>query len=441
MRKSIIFLVALLCHFTNYSQTFDSKKLDRFFDSMQTKKDGMGMISIYKNNKQVYQKSIGYANVKTKKKADQETLYRIASISKTYTATIILQMIEEKKLSLTTQLSDYFPQVPNATKITIEDLLRHQSGLYNITQDENLRSWVIKKQTRKQMLDRIVKYPVDFQPKEKTSYSNTNYILLSYIAEKIDRKSFSSIVKKRIVRPLKLKRTHFGKRLNGKKNQALPFYLKNEKWYPITTETHLSAPMGAGGIVASTNDLAKFYMNVFGNKLFSKASLQQMTDTSKGMGLGISSMEYKGLMVFGHDGGIDGFSSFALHIPEKNLTLAITLNGSTSEIVPTVISILDIYFENDPTLKRSSTFSVSSKDLDKYLGIYVSKTFPAKVTITKKGNVLFAQAEGQPLFKLLAVKKDHFSYDSMGIKFSFNPPNEAISIFFRGNTHLFKRIR
>jgi D-alanyl-D-alanine carboxypeptidase len=423
------------------SQTFNSKKLDSLFNSIESNNQGMGMISIFQKDKQVYEKSIGYTNIKTKKRANEETKYRIGSISKTYTAVIILQMIEEGKLSLNTYLSDFFPQIPNANKITIEDLLRHQSGLFNITRAEDLRSWITKKQKREQMLTRFVKYAVDFQPKEKISYSNTNFILLSYIAEEVDKSSFSTIVKKRIIKRLQLKRTHFGKPIRARKNEALPYYFENEKWNPVTIETHLSAPMGAGGIIASANDVVQFYKSIFNTKLFSEASLKEMIDTSKGMGLGISSLSFKGLEVYDHDGDIDGFSSFALHIPKKDVTMAITLNGSSLSMIPLVISILEIYFENDPSLKRKTSFTLKSENLDKYLGIYSGVTFPAKVTVTKKGNVLFAQATGQPLFKLTAEKKDIFSYDAMGIKFNFNSSTEALSIFFGGKTHQLKRIK
>jgi D-alanyl-D-alanine carboxypeptidase len=289
------------------------------------------------------------------------------------------------------------------------------------------------------MLARFEKHSVDFQPKEKTSYSNTNYILLSYVAEDIDGKSFSTILKNRIVKPLQLKRTHFGKSINSKKNEALPYFFENGKWNPITTETHLSTPLGAGGIVASANDVALFYKSIFSAKLFSKASLQKMTDTSTGMGLGMSALDFKGLKVYGHDGGIDGFTSYALHIPKKDISIAIALNGSSTSILPFVISILDIYFENDPTVKSKSNFKLTSEDLDQYLGIYSSNTFPAKVTFTKKGNTLFAQATGQPIFKLIAEKKNIFKYDSMGIVFTFGSSKNELTVVFGGKTHQLKK--
>lgn len=439
MRKNILFFMGFLCSFAINSQVFNSQRLDSLFNVIESNNQGMGVVTILKKDRPVYFKSIGYTNVLKNEIADKNTKYRIGSISKTYTAAIIMQMVDEKKLTLNTYLKSYFPQIPNADKITVEDLLRHQSGLYNITNQKDLRTWITKKQSRKKMLARFEEHPVEFNPKEKTSYSNTNYILLSYIAEEVDKKSFASILKQRIIKPLHLKRTHFGKSINVKRNEALPYYFEDGKWNSVTTETHLSAPMGAGGIVASSYDVAFFYNSLFNEQLISSNSLKEMTDTSTGMGLGMSSLDFKGLKVYGHDGGIDGFTSYALHIPAKDFSIAIILNGSGSSMLPLIISILEIYFENDPSLKHESSFQLTSNELDQYLGVYSSTTFPAKVTFTKKENVLYAQATGQPLFKLVAEKKNVFKYDSMGITFTFRDTKGLLSVFFQGNTHQFKK--
>ena len=204
-------------------------------------------------------------------------------------------------------------------------------------------------------------------------------------------------------------------------------------------QTHMSAPMGAGAIVSTASEINTFYTNLFTSKLTSKASLKNLMTIKKGKGLGIMQFRFKGLQIFGHDGGIDGFQSFALYIPEKKITMAFTFNGLTMLMMPTVISILETYFENDSSLKKESSLKLTSKDLNKYLGVYSGKTFPAKVTFTQKGNILFAQATGQPIFKLTAKKKDYFIYDAMGIRFDFNLIEKTMELTFAGNKHLLKR--
>ncbi|NVK53477.1 MAG: serine hydrolase [Flavobacteriaceae bacterium] len=439
MKKTLFVLLVFACSVVTEAQNNNYKNLDRFFNKLESENKAMGTISVVKNGKEIYQKNIGYANLKTKTRPNKYTKYRIGSITKTFTAAIILQQIDEGKLTLNTLLKEFFPEIPNAHKITIEDLLRHQSGLTNITQDKTIISWISKPQTRKQMIDRFIKNGTVFEPKEKSSYSNTNFAILSYISEKIDSRPFATILYDRIIQPLGLKRTEFGKTIQPNNNEANSYYLENNQWNLINFQTHMSAPMGAGAIVSTSSNIATFYTSLFTNKLISKSSLKELMTIKRGFGLGISQFKFKGLKVYGHDGGIDGFQSYALYIPEKNVSMAFTFNGLNMLMMPLVISILDNYFEGDTSLKKQASIKLSSKDLDAYLGVYSGKTFPAKVTFTKKGSTLFAQATGQPIFKLTATKKDFFMYDAMGIRFDFNLKNNTLELTFAGNKHLLKK--
>ena len=439
MKKTLFILLVFAYSIFSYAQTKNFENLDKLLNEFESENKVMGTVSVIKNGKEVYQKNLGFTNLKTKRAPNKFTKYRIGSITKTFTATIILQLVDERKITLNTLLKEYFPKLPNANKITIEDLLRHQSGLTNITQDKNIRSWISKPQTRKQMMDRFIKNGTVFEPKEKSSYSNTNFAILSYIAEKIDKKSFATILQDRIIKPLDLKRTEFGKSINPKNNEALPYYFENNKWNFIDMQTHMSAPMGAGAITSTALDISTFYTNLFSKKLISEKSLKELMTIKKGFGLGVTKFSFKGLEIYGHDGGIDGFQSIALYIPKKKVAISFTFNGFSMLMMPTVVAVLDAYFENDTSLKTKTSINLKPEDLNKYLGVYSGKTFPAKVTFTKKGNVLFAQATGQPLFKLSATKKDYFIYDAMGIRFDFNLKNKTLELTFSGNKHLLKK--
>lgn len=433
--EKLILLFFFLCQIVE-GQELNSSKMNELFNSLETNNELMGTISITEKGKEVYFKPLGFANVVAEKIANRNTKYRIGSITKTFTAVIILQLIDEGKLSLGTTLSKYFPKIPNASKITIEDLLRHQSGLFNITQQKDIKKWASKPQSRKQMLARFIKNGTVFEPKASMEYSNTNYILLSYIAEEIEKKSYASILRDKIIIPLKLKRTEFGKMINSKNNEAFSYYFENKKWHKNEKQTDMSVPMGAGSITATTTDLTKFYNALFNDSLISKKLLKQMTTTFGNFGLGISELQFKGMKIFGHAGSIDGFQSYALFIPRKKVAIAITTNALNKGILSVVIKVLEAYFENDKTLQSSSGIILTSKDLDQYLGVYSGKVFPAKVTFTKKGNTLFAQATGQPIFKLLPIKKDVFKYDSMGIIFKFSKQSKEMRINIGGKEHL-----
>ncbi len=206
--KNFIALLLLVSRALLHAQTQEqNKKLDSLFDKINANELTMGSISIFSNGKEAYSRSIGYLDVANQTPANSSTAYRIGSITKTFTAVVVMQLVEEGKLKAEALLAEYFPQVPNSDKITVEHLLRHQSGLFNITDDEDHKKWMLTPQSREVMLKRIVKNGTLFMPAEETKYSNTNYLLLPYIAEEIEDKTYAEIVKQRIVDKIDLKNT------------------------------------------------------------------------------------------------------------------------------------------------------------------------------------------------------------------------------------------
>src|SRR5689334_5990981 len=168
---------------TIFSQSFTKPKLDSLMDILAEKNKAMGSLTISKNGTVVYSRAIGYSFISANEKlpATDQTKYRVGSITKMFTTTMIFQLIEGGKLSLATTLDKYFPQLPNASKITISNLLNHRSGLHNFTDDPEYKTWETHPKTHDDMLAIIAKGGVDFQPNEKFSYSNSNYVVLGYI--------------------------------------------------------------------------------------------------------------------------------------------------------------------------------------------------------------------------------------------------------------------
>ena len=215
MKPLNAFLLALLVSTIAISpvimaQEINSKKLDSFLNILSVNDKAMGSFIIAKNGKTVYQKTTGYSQIEADKKihATAETQYRIGSISKTFTAVIAFQLIEEKKLTLDTKLALFFPQMPNADKITIANLLNHTSGLADYV-SENL-TWIVAPHTKAELLDTMAKSKVHFEPGAKQQYSNGGYLLLTYILEKITGKPYALLVKNRIIDKIGLKSTIAG---------------------------------------------------------------------------------------------------------------------------------------------------------------------------------------------------------------------------------------
>src|SRR5213593_3513567 len=134
-------LVTLALFTAGYAQTLDKAKLDQFFDRLAEKNKAMGSLTIAKDGNVLYTRAIGYSQINgtEKKPLTAANRFRIASITKMFTAAMILQLVEEGKLKLTDTLDKFFPQIPNARKITILQILAHRSGIHDSLIDRNLR--------------------------------------------------------------------------------------------------------------------------------------------------------------------------------------------------------------------------------------------------------------------------------------------------------------
>ena len=188
---------------TPYAQTLDKAKLDQFFDRLAEKNKAMGSLAIVKDGKVLYSRAIGYSQISgtEKKPLTTENRFRIGSITKTFTATIILQLVDEGKLNLADKLDKFLPQVPNANKTTILQILSHRSGIPNISREQNVeRNVKTFPMSKEEHLALIVKAKPDFEPDTKSGYSNSGYFILGLIIEKITGKSYESVLQEKIAK-------------------------------------------------------------------------------------------------------------------------------------------------------------------------------------------------------------------------------------------------
>jgi D-alanyl-D-alanine carboxypeptidase len=423
-----------------FSQTINKQKLDSLFNILAEKNKAMGSVAISKNGLILYSRAIGYSVItgNEKKPATEITKYRIGSISKMFTATIIFQLIEEGRLTLTTTLSTYFPTLPNAGKITIGNLLNHRSGLHNFTDDADYTSWMLQAKTQKEMLAIIGKSKVDFEPNEKAAYSNSNFVVLGFIIEKICRKNYATILRQRITTKAALLNTYYGGNANTNKNESLSYRFLND-WVQ-QPETNMSIPRGAGAIVSTPTDLTKFIEALFSLKFITANSLAQMKTVTDGYGMGMFQLPFYNKKVFGHNGGIDGFLSNLAYFPEDSLAVAYCTNGEVYPFNDILIGVLSSCFNKDdyliPTFK---TVILNKEDADKYTGVYSSTQLPLKITITWDNTTLFAQATGQSAFPLEAIEKNKFKFDQAGVKIDFDTDKNEFILKQGGVSYLFTK--
>jgi CubicO group peptidase (beta-lactamase class C family) len=274
------------------------------------------------------------------------------------------------------------------------------------------------------MVDIITLSGSDFKPDSKLEYSNSNFVLLTYILEKIFDKSYSQLLKEYITQPLGLVNTYLGGKINTSKNECKS-YSYTGTW-KAETETDISIPLGAGGIVSTPGDLIKFSDALFSGKLLKNESLELMKTFNGQYGMGLFQIPFYERISYGHTGGIDGFSSVFSYFSDGDISYALTSNGTNYNNNNISIAILSAIFKKPYEIPDFSTYEVSPEELDKYKGVYASTQIPIKITITRENNTLIAQGTGQPNFPLEATGKDMFKFDQAGIIMEFDTETKTM---------------
>ncbi|MFA9213598.1 MAG: serine hydrolase domain-containing protein [Candidatus Methylacidiphilales bacterium] len=413
-----------------FTQNLNKAKLDSFFNTLEANNKLMGSVAVSKNGEIIYTKTIGYSDLENNVKATENSKYRVGSISKSFTTVLILRAVEEKKIDLNQTIDKWFPTIKNAKKITVKHLLTHRSGIHNFTDDENYLTWNTFTKTEIEMTQIISKGGSDFKPDSKAAYSNSNFVLLTYILENTFAKSYSDLIQERIVKPIGLTNTYVFGKVNTSNNECKSYNFEGS--WKVEPETDFTVPLGAGAIISTPTDLTKFADALFNGKLVAAESIELMKTIKDGYGMGLFQFPFYKLTGYGHTGGIDGFNSVYSYFTDDKISYAFTSNGTNFNNNEISIAVLSAVFNKPYEIPVFSTFNLTSEDLDKYLGLYASKQIALKVTITKEGNTLIAKGSGQPSFSLEATGKDKFKFDQVGAKFEFNPTEKTMILFQGG---------
>ena len=435
-------ILTLVLAVAGSAQAVDNARLDKFFDTLSEKGKAMGSLAIAKDGKILYTRAVGYSQISgggssssERKPATTATKYRVGSIAKMFTAVMIFQLVEEGKLKLTDTLDKFYPQIPNAKKITVAHLLSHRGGVHSFTADPDFRTWLMNPKTKDEMLAVIAKGAPDFEPGEKMQYSNAGYVLLGYIVEKAGGKSYQEALKTRITAKIGLSDTYLGLgKTEASKNEAFSYNYGGGGWKQ-ETETDLSIPGGAGALISTPTDLTKFIQALFDLKLVKQESLNQM----KAEKMGMFPFPLDGQTVYGHTGGIDGFFSMLIYHPEEKLAIAYASNGMLYPVNDIMLGTYAIYANKPFTIPTFETMAVSPEILEKYVGVYASASAPLKITVTRDGATLYAQAAGQSAFPLEATAPDKFKFDTAGIAMEFDAAKNQMILKQRGREMIFTK--
>lgn len=327
------------------NREINAAKLDEFFNYITQNKQSIGSISIFRKGKEVYRRDFGQDQLPDVK-WDANTGYQIGSISKMFTAVMLMQQAEKGKLNVSDKLSQYYPEVPNAEKITLETMLNHTSGLGDFAGEHY--QWLFKKPVGdKAILDTIKAQGVEFEPGEKTRYSNSGYYLLSKILEKVTKKPYNALLKDNITSKTAMKNTFSV--LDDPKNVFKSYENENGSWKEMD-DFDFHNCVGVGDIVSTPNDLNIFINALFNYKFVTKETLEIMMPKPGSkvvFGLGIMPVPFYNQVSFGHGGDTAGSHSITSYSRKEDYSVSMVVNGEEYPHNKLAIAILNIIYDQN----------------------------------------------------------------------------------------------
>jgi D-alanyl-D-alanine carboxypeptidase len=310
-----------------------------------------GAIVLVRHGNQTLRLTTGYANLEKKTPMRPTDRFRIGSVTKTFVATVTLQLVGEGKLALDDPLERWLPGlVPNGKTITVRELLNHTSGLFDVTNDQGFIARVLWKPTEvwtpRKMIGMATAHKPLFAPGTTWSYSNTGYILLGLIVEAASGNSVGTELERRIFAPLHLRATSFDRSPHIRGSYAHGYFPPDGSRPRDASVFSQSSTWAAGAIVSTADDLANFYRALLRGRLLRPGLLRAMETTVPvsadphrgGSGLGLFETGLPCGRVWGHEGTAFGYKTIAYS--NKDATRQIVVMANDSPPSPVVANAL-----------------------------------------------------------------------------------------------------
>ena len=394
----------------------------------------------------IFDKGYGFAQLDSRMPMTTDTRSRIGSITKQFTSAAILKLAEAGKLSINDHLSKFLPDWPRGDEVTVRHLLNHSSGIHNYTEKPGFYAHVTEPISLPELVASFKNDPYDFSPGEKYSYSNSGYVLLGYLIERVSGQSYESYIENTLLRPLGMKRTgvhHAGRPPAG---EAFGYSYTNGT-VQRAVNRDMSKVASAGELYSTAHDLFLWNEAIFNDRILSEASLKEAFTVGAlkdddpthpediGYGLGWTMDRLNGAREISHGGELSGFGSYLLRLPDDRLTVVVLLNcaphlpNNQQWVMAREIArrVMGSELPDEATAKR---FDIARIDLAIIPGKY-DLGGGRVMTVTTEANHVFAQITGRQRFEMVPKSDRKF----------FVPGGSAEATFVRNaDNHVVKAI-
>jgi CubicO group peptidase (beta-lactamase class C family) len=393
-----------------------AKRIDAVMAEIYKPGEPGAAIIIRKDGKTIFRKGYGMADMELGVPVEPDMVFRLGSITKQFTAVSILILAEQGKLSLQDEITKFLPDFPTQGRtITIEHLLTHTSGLKSYT---NLSEWLPlwrKDMTVREIINLTKDKPMEFAPGERWNYNNTGYVLLGAVIEKVSGLTYEDYVNKNIFGPLGMKHSYYG---NTERiiPRRIPGYQMGNDGFVNAPYLSMTQPYAAGSLLSSVDDLAIWNDAVFSGKLLKKEWLDKAftpcplkNGGSTGYGYGWFIANYQGHRFIEHGGGINGFSTYEMTLPEDHIFLAILTNSAIGSRgpEPRAFKIATLLL-GKPEPERKAV-ALPAGAVDALVGVYENADGQA-CYIIREGSKVLSQRAGDAKYEIMAASPDEFFF-------------------------------
>lgn len=404
------------------SDTDDSTvtKLREYMDAQARIKHFSGSVLVARDDEVLLGEGYGFANLEHEVANTPITKFRIGSITKQFTAMGILLLQDQGKLDVQDPISKHLAQAPDTwSPVTIHHLLTHTSGVPSYTSMPEYGQQMMLHQSLEEMMERFQDKPLDFQPGERFSYSNSGYFLLGVIIERASGQSYEDYLREQVFEPLNMKDTGYDRGEKILKHRAAGYTRRGGQVFH-DRYLDMSQPYAAGALYSTVEDLNRWDQALRARKLLSEKGYEQFFRPDKqSYAYGWRVQEQDGHKLISHGGGINGFRTQLLRVVDEKICVAVLTNSLPSDPGRVANDLVAILLGKSYDVPRERKFiSVENEVLDRYTGSYT--LMPSFVlTVTREGNSLVAAPTGQPPATLKAESETVFYVDSVDAQLTF----------------------
>ena len=313
----------------------DVARMRQMIETKVSSGEFMGAVLVAQHGRILLSQGYGFANLEWRVPNTPRTRFRIASVSKQFTAAAILLLEERGKLKTSDPVGKYLADAPPAwSKITLFHLLTHTSGLANFTDFPDYARTETMPARPQELVDKFRDKPLEFEPGARWKYSNSGYVLLGCVIEKLSGGSYADFIRENIFAPLGMH--HSGYDSNGAIiPQRASGYSPGAAGPVNAGYIDMRVPFAAGGLYSTTEDLLRWEQALFGGRILSRTSLEKMTTPFKnGYAFGLVVAQETGHKTIEHGGGIEGFNSALVYYPQNDVVVVVlaNLNGHSGDL-------------------------------------------------------------------------------------------------------------